>query len=36
MKKMGMMTYYDNVQKEEKSALRFSGFRNGDGIQKLG
>jgi len=27
--------YYDNVLKEENTALRFLGFNNGNGIQKL-
>jgi hypothetical protein len=35
IKNMGMMTYYDNVQKEENTALHFSSFRHGNGIQKL-
>jgi len=30
-----MKTYYDNVLKEENTALRFSIIKNGDGIQKL-
>jgi len=35
IKKTGMETYYDNVVKEENTSLRFTSFKNGDGIQKL-
>jgi len=30
-----MKTYQDDVLKEENTALHFSSFKNGDGIQKL-
>jgi len=35
IEKMGMMTYYDNVLKEEHSALLSPSFKNGDSVQRL-
>jgi hypothetical protein len=35
IKKKGMKTYYDNMQNEKNTALRFASFKNGDRVQKL-
>jgi len=35
IKKEGLKTTYDNLLKEENTALRFPSFKNGDGVQEL-
>jgi hypothetical protein len=35
IRKMGMITYYDKVLKEENTAGRFPSFKNEDSVQNL-